>query len=106
MRSILFFGLGLLGLSLSGSADALQIIEGRVVQVEATYMPSQIPFVLSEGNATCPAGQTLYWTGNTQENTKAIYATLISAFVSGKRIRFIMDDNDVSCRGKFIYIFD
>jgi hypothetical protein len=83
MRSILFFGLVLLGLSYSNYASALQVIEGRVVQIEATYMPTRIPFFLSGGNATCPAGTPLYWTNNSQENTKAIYATLMSAFVSG-----------------------
>ncbi|QHQ29066.1 hypothetical protein XaFJ1_GM002344 [Xanthomonas albilineans] len=29
---------------------------------------------------------------------------LMSAFVSGKRITFIMNDNDTSCKGQFIYM--
>ncbi|WOS40853.1 hypothetical protein [Xanthomonas rydalmerensis] len=105
MRLILMLGCALLWMSYSDSASALQIITGKVTQIEATYMPTQIPFLLSEGNATCPAGKPVYW-AKEQENNKAIYAMLMSAFVSGKRVTLIMDDNDTSCTGKFIYMVD
>ncbi|MCW0399898.1 hypothetical protein NG831_21260 [Xanthomonas sacchari] len=105
MRYILAWGLALLWIFQSDSANALQMITGKVTQIEATYMPTQIPFLLSEGNPTCPAGKPVYWAKD-QENNKAIYAMLMSAFVSGKRVTFIMDDNDTSCAGKFIYMVD
>ncbi len=98
-------GCALFWMSYSDSASALQIITGKVTQIEATYMPNQIPFLLSEGNTTCPAGKPVYWAKD-QENTKAIYAMLMSAFVSGKRVTLIMDDNDTTCAGKFIYMVD
>ncbi|MCC4601674.1 hypothetical protein [Xanthomonas melonis] len=93
-------------LAMSGPAYALQSFTGRVVRVEATYMPTQIPFILSEGNTTCPAGKPIYWSSQNVENNKAIYATLIAAMTSGKKITFIVDDGDQSCRGKFLYLED
>lgn len=90
----------------SGAASALQTFSGRVGKIEATYMPASIMFTLTEGNATCPAGKTLVWANANQENNKAIYAALLSAYVSDKKIRFYMDDNDKSCTGKFIYLGD
>lgn len=103
MRSFIFSGLAFLWLFHAAPANALQYLTGRVTQIEGTYMPTQIPFNLSEGNDSCPAGKPLYWAKD-QENTKAIYAMLMSAFVSGKRITFIMNDNDTSCKGQFIYM--
>ncbi|MBN6112317.1 hypothetical protein JR063_12095 [Xanthomonas sp. CFBP 8700] len=104
MKRSLFWCAGFCLVPLSGAAEAFQVITGRVVEIEATYMPSRIPFTLSEGNATCPAGHALLWANNTQENTKAIYATLMSALVSGKQIKVFLEDNDTSCTGKFIYL--
>lgn len=90
-------------LSASGSAHALQSFAGKVRKIEATYMPTQMYFTLSEGNTACPAGKQLVWAGSA-ENNKAIYSTLLSALSTGKNIRFIMDDNDQSCVGRFLYI--
>lgn len=104
----IFAGLTIvLGLfAIPGPAAALQYITGRVVRVEATYMPTQIPFNLTEGNAVCPAGKPVYWSNSNVENNKAVYATLISAMASGKKITIIVDDNDQSCKGKFLYLDD
>lgn len=87
-------------------ASALQIVTGKVKEIEVTYMPGQVNFTLSEGNATCPAGKTLIWKNSNPENNKAIYTALASALVGGKLIKFYIDDNDDSCIGKFIYIID
>lgn len=67
-------------------------------------MPSRIHFTLSEGNAACPVGKTLVWANSSQDNNKAVYATLVSALVSGKKVKFYIEDNDQSCTGKFVYI--
>ncbi|WDI95689.1 hypothetical protein JH280_00590 [Xanthomonas campestris] len=104
----IFAGLAMvLGMfAISGPAAALQYITGRVVRVEATYMPTQIPFILTEGNAVCPAGKPVYWSNSNTENNKAIYAILIAAMTAGKKITIIVDDNDQSCKGKFLYLED
>ncbi|WP_127169382.1 hypothetical protein [Xanthomonas sp. BRIP62415] len=104
----IFAGLAMvLGLfAISGPVVALQYITGRVVRVEATYMPTQIPFILAEGNAVCPAGKPVYWSNSNAENNKAIYAALIAAMTAGKKITIIIDDNDQSCKGKFLYLED
>ncbi|PPT41587.1 hypothetical protein XarbCFBP8132_10730 [Xanthomonas arboricola] len=90
----------------SSPADALEWISGRVTSIEATYMPARIPFVLNGGNATCPAGKSLSWANPNIENNKAIYATLIASLTTGKKLTFIIDDNDKTCLGKFIYLED
>ncbi|WP_372382528.1 hypothetical protein ACCQ12_19705 [Xanthomonas sp. NCPPB 1068] len=97
----------LLGLAaVCEKAEALQYISGRVLSIEATYMPAQIPFVLSAGNTACPAGKPLYWANSNIDNNKAIYAALMTSLTTGKKITFIIDDDDRKCIGKFIYIED
>lgn len=90
--------------AIAGPANALQSFTGKVTSIEATYMPSVIPFRLDQGNAACPAGTPLLWQSSNIENNKAIYATLLSAHLSGQRIMFYMNDNDASCTGRFIYV--
>ncbi|WP_115563408.1 hypothetical protein [Xanthomonas arboricola] len=86
------------------TAEALQRFSGTVKEIEATYMPTQIPFTLSEGNSACPKGKTLFWANANLENNKAVYATLLTSLTTGRKIMFIMDDDDASCKGRFIYI--
>lgn len=102
-----FYRIGLLCflLLVTGSADALQMFTGKVREIEATYMPDVIQFYLTEGNAACPAGKTLVWR-KSQDNNKAVYAALLSAWAGNKNIRFYIEDNDASCVGKFIYVVE
>ncbi|MBB2806653.1 hypothetical protein FHR59_003847 [Xanthomonas arboricola] len=95
----------LFGLAIAcGKADALQYISGQVTSIEASYMPSQIPFVLNSGNAACPAGKPVYWANPSIDNNKAIYAALVTSLTTGKKITFIIDDDDKLCKGKFLYL--
>lgn len=87
-----------------GKAEALQYIYGRVTSIEASYMPAQVPFSLTSGNAACPAGKPLYWANSNVDNNKAIYAALMTSLTTGKEIIFIMDDDDNKCIGRFIYL--
>lgn len=87
-------------------ASALQILTGKVKDIEVSYMPGQVRFRLSEGNAACPAGKQLIWTNSNPENNKAVYAALAAALSSGKSVSFYIDDNDESCIGKFFYMVD
>ncbi|WP_238691630.1 hypothetical protein [Xanthomonas arboricola] len=93
-------------IAMSGPADALQWFSGRVTSIEATYMPARIPFRLSEGNTDCPIGKALNWANPSVDNNKAIYAALMTSLTTGKRINFVIEDNDVTCTGRFIYLED
>ncbi|WP_238152309.1 hypothetical protein [Xanthomonas campestris] len=93
-------------IAMSGPAHALQWFSGRVTSIEATYMPARIPFRLSEGNAACPVGKPLYWANASIDNNKAIYAALMTSLTTGKKINFVIDDNDSTCTGRFIYLED
>ncbi|OBR71276.1 hypothetical protein A7D35_19300 [Xanthomonas arboricola] len=87
-----------------GKAEALQYISGRVTSIEATYMPARIPFVLTSGNAACPAGKPVYWANPNLDNNKAVYAALVTSLTTGKKVTFIFEDNDASCTGRFLYL--
>jgi hypothetical protein len=86
-----------------GTSYALQAFEGTVTMVETTYMPTRVVFQMSNGVPACPAGSFLVWE-NTATNNQAVYAGLLTAFASGKRVRFHINDNDTSCRGQFIHL--
>lgn len=89
----------------SGSASALQQFKGRVIGIEISYMPTKLAFTMDQGNTACPAGRTLSWQKDT-ENNKAVYAAVLGAFTSGKSISFYIEEGDTTCNGRFIYILD
>ncbi|MBA6302871.1 hypothetical protein H4J52_05800 [Colwellia sp. MB02u-14] len=88
---------------LSLNAQALESIVGKVTLVEATYLPGSISFYMDTGNATCPKGKWFKWSKN-EENNKIVYSTLMTALVSGKKVRLYINDNDTSCKGQFLHI--
>jgi hypothetical protein len=85
------------------NAQALEYFIGKVTLVEATYLPKSISFIMDAGNSACPKGKTLKWT-KSEENNMAVYSTLMTALVSGKRVRLYMNDNDTTCKGQYIHI--
>ena len=85
-------------------AYALQVFTGRVTGIELTYMPSSIRFTLDTGNAACPAGTTLTWQNANAENNKVVYSALTTALASRQKIVFYINDGDVTCVGRFIYL--
>jgi hypothetical protein len=102
LRYIRFLFASFLMFGLLGSSHGLQVFEGTVTLVEATYMPTRIVFQMSNGIYACPVGSFLIWE-NTATNNQSVYAGLLTAFASGKRVRFHINDNDTSCRGQFIH---
>lgn len=80
MKRIVTLAMMLLG---ANQAYALEHVAAKVRLVEASYMPGQVTFILSEGTALCPAGKWLFWQRDA-ENNKAVYAMLMSALISGK----------------------
>jgi hypothetical protein len=85
-------------------AFALQVFFGRVTGIELTYMPSAIKFSLDSGNAACPAGKTLTWQNANAENNKVVYSALTTALASRQKIVFYINDDDLTCVGRFIYL--
>ncbi len=97
------------GLSLvitSNTAFALESWVGTVILIEPTYLPSSIAFQMDSGNTTCPAGKWLQWSNPDQANNKAVYATLLTAFTTGKKVRFHINDGDTTCTGQYFHILN
>lgn len=86
------------------AANAVQEIKGKIKLIEATYMPSKITLIMDTGNSACPAGTWLKWENSSQENNKAVLSILMAAMLSGKKISFLINDNDTSCVGRYLYI--
>lgn len=101
IRSLLLLWLGFFCLK----SQALEVSTGRVMQIEATYLPSVIPFSLDTGAPSCPAGSLLKWSNPDQSNVRAVYAMLLTSLVSGKQVRAYINDGDTGCNVAFIYIF-
>jgi hypothetical protein len=65
-------------------------------RVEGSYMPSSIVLQLPQAAGTCPTGQWLsYQPGNwvdatnRKDNMKAVYAMLLTAFATGKKVSLV-----------------
>lgn len=93
----------LLALS-SQAALAFEVIVGHVVVLEPSYMPGYISFQMDAGSTSCPTGRWLIWKNPDTANNKAVYATLMQAMATGKKIRFHITDGDASCQGQFIHL--
>ena len=93
-------------ITLSNSAHALEAFVGKVTTVEPTYLPGAVTFTMDTGNATCPAGRWLKWQKPDADNNKAVYSTLMTALVSGKKIRFHINDGDTNCVGQFMHLIN
>ena len=85
-------------------AHALQELVGHITVLESTYMPTSISLQLDGGNTACPAGKWLRWTN--AASTEATYSTMLAALLANKIVRFYIDDNDVSCTGRFFHIYN
>lgn len=99
----------LLALSLAlsctmSSAEELEVMVGKVVDLEATYMPGTIAFWLDGGSASCPAGKMLFWRKADQVNNRIVYATLQQAIGTGQRIMFYVAKGDTGCNGLYIHL--
>ena len=92
-------------LCFSLQALALENTVARVVRLEGTFMPSFIKFQLDGGTSTCGAYSWLTWQKD-GDNNKAVYATLLAALVSNKRVELYINNGDSSCTGQYIHLVD
>jgi hypothetical protein len=107
-RRALFFA-ALLFLYPGASRADVIAIEGHVTNVQATYMPVEFTFGLDAGNATCPVNFFFWFTNTDKEKTKAQYATILAALLSGKKVSAIYDTAAVGSKGAgncvFTYLY-
>lgn len=80
--------------------------EGKVSVVEPSYLPTHIAFQMYAGNSTCPSGAWLNWTNTDTEQVRGVYATLLTALASGKKVRFYMLEGDTACNGTHLHLLD
>lgn len=85
-------------------AQALEYINGHVTMLEPTYMPGKFALQLDAGPARCKAGTWLYWEKPAPENVRAVYAAALAALISGKKVNFVVNQNDPSCQGQFFHL--
>lgn len=84
------------------------IANGRVVSIEASYVPSSIPFRLDVGGGACPPGSPLSWSGRgataaeQQQSVQAILAVLMTAQATGRSVQVY--GNNSGCTIDYIYL--
>jgi hypothetical protein len=86
-------------------AHALQYITGHITVLEPTYLPDKIALQMDVGNTACPPGKWLSWVQTRTRDTQSVYATMLSALLAGKKVDFVINDNDVTCEGQFFHIY-
>ena len=92
-------------LSVTTASNAAETyITGHVTMIDATWMPAQFSFLLDSGDSVCPLTTWVKWASSDFSNNKAVYATLVTALVSGKKVDFHHDDADTSCKGSHLIL--
>jgi hypothetical protein len=107
MFSAITLGIAVLGISSTAFAVP-HYLSGHVTFIEASYMPNLIRFQIDSADFHCggpgPGGNpNLYWDNTsgagTADNIKAVYATLIAAYLSGRKVYPVWDEATVDARG-------
>jgi hypothetical protein len=88
LRRTMWMAICVVGIFVASRAYAVgEVYTGRVTVIGAETMPSYVGFVLDVGAGACPAGHWLaYRSTQGVDGTKAAYATVFGAWLSGKRI--------------------
>jgi len=94
---------GVLGLLVWRSAHAAEVVTARVTLVEPTYMPNVVSFQIDKPFPSCPLGSWLTWNKG-PDNNRAVYAALLSAMSSGKRITLYINSGDTTCTGQYLHV--
>ena len=92
-----------LGLMSMFSAHADEMVTARVTLVEPSYMPGAVVFMIDKSLPSCPAGSWLNWNKGA-DNNRAVYASLLSAMITGKRITLYINSGDTTCAGKHLHV--
>ena len=94
----------LIGACGANANAAVELMTGHVTLVEATYMPTQVSFIMDVGSPSCPAGTYLAWKNTNTDNNKAVYASLLTAIATGKTIDFYVNAGDKTCAGVYVHV--
>jgi len=86
------------------AASALEVIVGHVISVEPSSMHGIVSFRMDAGSTSCPAGRWVYWQKADTSNNKIVYATLLQALATGKKIEFYVNDGDTGCFGQYLHL--
>jgi len=92
-------------LLVADQAHAIEHVVAKVSVVESSYMPGTVTFILADGTAQCPTGKWLVWQRD-PENNKATYAMLMTAIVSGKKVKVYFDNGDSTCVPRHLHLVD
>lgn len=74
----------------------------KVVNIEPSYMPEKILFKLDVAAGDCAAGEWIWYHGNnynqvdSYENVKSVYAGILAASITGKRVEVHGNDHCVA----------
>lgn len=90
------------------------VVEAKVTYVQGSYLPTNASFRIDTNASTaCPAGTWMSWTGNFHgvnqtANVKMVYSMLLTAFVTGKKIKLYGYDSydGTACLGEYIHIIE
>lgn len=87
----------------TNQAYALEAVVAKVSLVESSYMPGNVAFILTNGTSLCPSGKWLFWQRDA-ENNKAVYAMLMSASISGRKINIFFEEGDNQCVPRHLHL--
>ena len=87
-----------------GSSNALEVATGHVTLVEPTYLHGAILFMMDSGSPSCPAGVFLKWAKSDLSNNKAVFATLMLALATDRKVNFHVNDGDTTCTGQYLHL--
>lgn len=85
------------------SAHAAEVVTARVTLVEPTYMPNAVSFQIDKPLPSCPLGSWLTWNKG-PDNNRAVYAALLTAMSSGKRVTLYVNNGDTTCTGQYLHV--
>jgi hypothetical protein len=96
--AILIFLFGLVG-----EASAINNVVAQVMSVEPTYLPGSVSFQISPALPLCTSFH--IWSNADTSNNKAVYATLVAAMLSGKKIQAYSYEN-APCNVVFLHLLN
>ena len=92
---------GCLGFFSASNVFALELITGKPILIESTYMPGLLVFQMDVGTSTCGAGAFIFWQSN-GENNKVTYSTVLTALTAGKNLNVYLDSG--TCNARYLHI--
>lgn len=84
-------------------------VTANLTVVEGTYMPTSITFQIDQNAGTalqCAAGNFLEYVGTNADNSKAIYALLLSSKLAGQTVTLFGSNTplvDGNCQVNFVW---